>query len=258
MKLRIEKEVVVITPTIGTPMVMKAMESVRAQTYKNLKHLVVVDGPKFTTDFTRNFAYDEDLLNTITVSILPENTGATNGSYWGHRIYAAYPHLVNADYVFFLDEDNWFEPNHVRSLVDKIEENCYDWAYSLRKIVSKEGEFIIDDCCESLGKWPIFWSTEQNRQPEYLIDTSAYAFKREFLIQVCQNWHFGWGGDRRFYGILKDQYKHTNYGTTGIHTLNYRLDDALEKKYGSLDFFKNGNEILKQHYFGEYPWKIVI
>jgi len=253
MKLRIEKEVVVITPTIGTPALRKATESVREQTYKNIKHLVVVDGPQYWLDAMSNVdMIHED--SKVQLTVTPENTGKTGGDFWGHRIYAAYPHLVNADYVFFLDEDNWYEPNHVVSLIDKIEEKNYDWAYSLRKIVSKEGEFIIDDCCESLGKWPVFWSTEQNRQPEYLIDTSAYAFKREFLIQVCSHWHYGWGGDRRFYKILTENYKHTNFDTTGLHTLNYRLDDALEKKYGSLDFFTKGNEILKQYYFGEYPW----
>lgn len=246
------KSVTVITPTIGSSKLADAMKSVQEQTYEHITHLVVLDGYKFMDKLTENV--DASLVSkpTVNMTIAPENTGA-NGFY-GHRIYAAYPHLINSDYIFFLDEDNWYEPNHVQSLVDKIEEKNYDWAYSLRKIASKEGEFIIDDCCESLGKWPIFWSTEQNRQPEYLIDTSAYAFKREFLIQVCQNWHFGWGGDRRFYKILTENYKHTNFETTGLHTLNYRLDDALEKKYGNLDFFKNGNEILKKYYFGEYPW----
>ncbi len=43
------------------------------------------------------------------------------------------------------------------------------------------------------------------------------------------------------------------YGTTGLHTMNYRLDDAPEKKYGSLDFFKKGNEIIQRQY-GGYPW----
>lgn len=253
MKIRIERPVTVITPTIGQRELAKAAESIANQTYKNIKHLIVVDGDKFVTDTFG--ALDESDLSKVQITTAPENTGKTNGDYWGHRIYAAYPHLVNSDYVFFLDEDNWYEPDHVTSLVEKIEEKNYDWAYSLRKIVSPEGEFIIDDCCESLGKWPIFWSMEQRRQPEYLIDTSCYAFKREFLIQVCSHWHYGWGGDRRFYKILTEQYKHTNFETTGLHTMNYRLDDQLEKKYGNIDFFVKGNEIVKQQYFGEYPWQ---
>lgn len=252
MKLRIERPVTVITPTIGQNFLAKAIESVQQQTYKNLKHLVVVDGLQFLNSDILGYATQQENLQ---VTVAPENTGKTNCDYWGHRIYAAYPHLINSDYVFFLDEDNWYEPNHVETLVEKIESKNYDWAYSLRKIVSEEGDFIIDDCCESLGKWPIFWSMEQKKEPEHLIDTSCYAFKREFLIQVCHNWHYGWGGDRRFYKLLTEAYKHTNFETTGLHTMNYRLDGEIEKKYGNLDFFVKGNEIVKQQYFGEYPWQ---
>jgi len=44
MKLIIEKSVVVITPTVGSAKLADAVESVANQTYKNLTHLLVVDG----------------------------------------------------------------------------------------------------------------------------------------------------------------------------------------------------------------------
>jgi len=190
-------------------------------------------------------------LDRVRITRAPYNTGAKG--FYGHRIYAAYPHLVDADYVFFLDEDNWFEPNHVKTLVNNIEEKKYDWAYSLRNIYTKEGEFVVEDNCESIGRWPIFF-TQDKEQKDYLVDTSSYAFRREFLIQVCNHWHSGWGGDRRFLKILTQQFKHDNYGTTGQHTLNYRLDDNINKKYGDISFFANGNEQVKQFYNGVYPW----
>lgn len=250
MDLRVERSVVVITPTIGQKTLPQAVESVSRQTYKNLKHLVVVDGGIYLERVQQlNLS---EYHTHLQVTIAPNNTGA-NGFY-GHRIFAAYPHLVNEDYIVFLDEDNWFEKDHIRSLVDLIEKRKLDWAYSLRNIYTKEGEFVVPDCCESLGKWPVYWSLE-TQQKEYLIDTSSYCFKRDFLIRVCQNWHWGWGGDRRFYSILRNGYNHTNYDTTGLHTLNYRLDDNIEKKYGSLDFFSRGNELVKQHFHGEYPWQ---
>lgn len=251
MEFRIEKPVTIITPSIANETLLECIDSVNNQTYSNLKHLVVFDGKDALEKSLKLNVSDHYTKLQTTVS--PENTGKNNGDFWGHRIYAGYSHLINSDYVFFLDEDNFYEPNHVETLINLIEKQNLDWAYSLRNIISKEGEFIVEDCCESLGKWPIFWSL--NKEHQYLIDTSSYCFKRDFLIHVSHHWHFGWGADRRFFQILTKMLHHTNFNTTGLHTLNYRLDDNIEKKYGSVDFFKNGNkEVLK--YYGGYPWKI--
>lgn len=244
------KSVTVITPTIGQRCLTKAVESVDQQSYKNIKHVVVVDGNEFLDNVN-----DLKLIQNekLSITVTPENTGKTTGDFYGHRIYAAYPHLINSHYVAFLDEDNWYDGNHIETLVNHLEENKNDWVYSLRKIYDKEGNYIIDDCCESIGKWPVFWSVDK-QQKEYLVDTSSYLFRRDFLIQVCQHWHSGWGGDRRFYHIISKSLNHTNYDTTGEHTLCYRLDDNIDKKYGSINFFKDGNNAIKEHY-GDYPWK---
>ena len=245
------KTVTVITPTIGQEYLLKAIDSVNKQTYAYTKHLVVIDGPQFV-DKVNLLNISEYYINLQT-TVSPENTGKTGGDFYGHRVYAGYPHLINSDYVAFLDEDNWYEPNHIESLVKTLESKNYDWIYSLRNIHQKTGEFIEKDCCESLGRWPIFWSLDKE-QKEYLVDTSSYLFKREFLIQVCQHWHSGWGGDRRFYHIISKLMKHDNYGTSGQHTMCYRLDDNIEKKYGNINFFKDGNATVLKHY-GEYPWQ---
>jgi GT2 family glycosyltransferase len=243
------KSVTVITPTIGQDYLLKAISSVSEQTYQHINHLIVVDGPAY-------FDKVKELLGTtnqnLNITCTPENTGSTGGNFYGHRIYAGYPHLINSDYIAFLDEDNWYEPDHIESLVNTLESKNYDWVYSMRNFYKPDGEFVSPDCCESLGLWPIYF-TLNNPQPEYLIDTSAYLFKREFLIQVCQNWHSGWGGDRRFYHSVSKVLKHTNYNTTGKHTLCYRLDEDVEKKYGGYNFFTEGNAAVLKHY-GGYPW----
>jgi glycosyltransferase involved in cell wall biosynthesis len=244
MKLVIEKSVTVITPTILSSKLSDAIESVQAQTYKNINHLIVVDGEEHKSKMPRLG------IKNVKFMVLPYNTGA-NGFY-GHRIYAGLPHLINSEYIAFLDEDNWYEPNHIETLVNKLESNKLDWVYSLRKIYTKDKEFVADDCCESLGRWPIFWSI--NKEPQYLVDTSAYLFKTSFLTQVCNHWHSGWGGDRRFFHILTKVLGHQNFDTTGQHTLCYRLDDSIEKKYGDISFFEKGNEVVKTHNRGKFPW----
>lgn len=237
-----EKSVVVITPSIGSPKLLDAIESVQEQTYKNLKHLVVIDG-------LEHWDKSKDLKvvagkRQLQIVCTPENTGSKG--FYGHRIYASYPHLINSTYVFFLDEDNWYEPHHVETLVKTIEKDDLDFAYSLRKIYNSNKEYLCDDNCESLGKWPIFINREH---PAYLIDTSAYAFKRDFLNMFAGLWHWGWGGDRRFYNLVKDRAKHD---TSGKHTMCYRLDG----NEGSVTagFFEQGNKSQFEYYQGNFPW----
>lgn len=237
MKLIIEKSVTVVTPSILSDKLIDAIESVSNQTYSNLTHLVVIDGEEHRSKMPR---LSKKNLKFMT---LPWNTGA-NGFY-GHRIYAGIPHFLNSDYIFFLDEDNWYEPDHVASLVEVLDKG-YDFVHSLRKIYNPDKSYVADDNCEALGQWPIYF-THQN--PQYLIDTSSFAFDRKFLEQTCHLWHSGWGGDRRYFYAVQEYAK---WETSRKHTLCYRLDGNT----GSVDanFFIKGNAEQLQHYNGELPW----
>ena len=250
MKLVIEKPVTVITPTIGSPKLLDAITSVATQTYK-CKHLIVVDGPDFVHEVMSiiNIANMMDPKPNIQVIVSPENTGKTGGNFYGHRIYAAYPHLINSDYILFLDEDNWYEPNHVQSLIETIESKNLDFSYSLRKIFDPNRNYLLDDNCESLGKWPIFMSRHSPHGPQFLIDTSSFCFKREFIQKTCHLWHSGWGGDRQYLYAVRD---HAKYDTNGKHTLCYRLDG--NPKSVTEEFFKTGNKTQQAYYEGKYPW----
>jgi glycosyltransferase involved in cell wall biosynthesis len=250
MKLVIEKPVTVITPTIGSPKLLDAITSVATQTYK-CKHLIVVDGPDFVHEVMSiiNIANMMDPKPNIQVIVSPENTGKTGGNFYGHRIYAAYPHLINSDYILFLDEDNWYEPNHVQSLIETIESKNLDFSYSLRKIFNPNRNYLLDDNCESLGKWPIFMSRHSPHGPQFLIDTSSFCFKREFIQKTCHLWHSGWGGDRQYLYAVRD---HAKYDTNGKHTLCYRLDG--NPKSVTEEFFKTGNKTQQAYYEGKYPW----
>lgn len=235
-------KVTVITPTIGSDKLLDAIESVKYQTYEDVKHLVVIDGPDYFNKAIRLV----QASNKLQVSVSPENTGGAG--FYGHRIYAAYPHLLSSDYIFFLDEDNWYQPDHIETLVKTIEEQSLDFAYSLRSIHDPDKSYVIDDNCEALGKWPIYFTNEQPEK-HYLVDTSSYAFRREFLIQVSQLWHSGWGGDRRFFNLIREQTKHNN---SGKRTLSYRLDGNPNSV--NAEFFRKGNEYYDNFYKGDYPW----
>ncbi len=247
MKLIIEKSVVVITPTIGSPKLADAIASVQQQTYSNIKHLIVIDGIEHWKNAMDHIPVtldsEDKRYNNIVVTTIPFNTGA-NGFY-GHRIYAGIPHLVNADYIFFLDEDNWYDPDHVKSLVEVLDKGN-DFAYSFRKIYDQDKKYIADDNCEALGKWPIYFSHDN---PQYLVDTSSFAFERRFLEQTCHLWHSGWGGDRRYFYAVRDTAK---YDTNYKHTLCYRTDSNPNSP--DAEFFINGNQKQLELYKGKLPW----
>jgi hypothetical protein len=122
-----------------------------------------------------------------------------------------------------------------------------DWAYSLRKIYDKDKTYICDDNCESLGRWPVWVNDEA-----FLIDSSSYCFKTEFIRKIGHTWDWGWGADRRFYTIVKDSLKHQNYTSTGKHTLCYRLGGNEGSVTG--DFFVEGNKKITEKYKGKLPW----
>ena len=117
----------------------------------------------------------------------------------------------------------------------------------LRKLSEKHNLVLLEDNCESLGRWPV-WVDKNS----HLIDSSSYCFSQSFIRMVGHIWDFGWGGDRRFYTIVKDQINHKNYGCTGKHTLNYRLGG----NEGSVqaDFFIVGNEKTLEHFNNKLPW----
>ena len=222
--------IVVITPTIGTKHLQQAIDSVYKQTVET-EHWIVCDG-RLDNPF--------DMYPNGRHITWPENIGSNGWN--GHRYYAALPMMTNADYVLFLDEDNWFEPNHVETMVNFIKEHDLAWCYSLRNIVNQKGELIAPDDCESLGRWPSIFSKDSR-----FVDTNCYCFKTKYLAQLSHNF-FGqvYYQDRLFYEKLSEQIPY--FECTGEHTVNYRVRKELE------DAYPQGNKALNEHLKGKLPW----
>ena len=239
------KKVTIITPTTGSNYLDINLNSVSKQTYDNIEHIVVVDGPNYWDKANNVLNNYEDK----TVMYLQENTGADQ--YNGHRIYGAMPYLVNSDYVIFLDEDNYVEPTHIESLVKVAENN--DWAFSLRQIVDKDGKYICNDDCENLGKWPTCLS-----EKELFVDVGAYFLPTKIAVQISPIWYRRARHpdeqpevDRLLMQVLLDY--GFSYDTNGEYTLNYRVGNRADSVQA--DFFLWGNSKMQQKYNGNFPWR---
>jgi len=240
-------KVAIVTPTIGTEHLKLCLESVKEQTYGELIHYVVVDGPKFMEQ-------SHSIFNKVNnekrqVLFLPQNTG--HSQYNGHRIYGAAPYLVEADYIMYLDEDNWIDSGHIESLVKVAEHK--DWAFSFRKIVGQNNESICNDDCESLGKWHTCLS-----ENEFFLDTGCYFLPKALAVQISPAWYRRARHpqeqpevDRLIMQLLKNN--NYTYDSTYEYTLNYRVgnrDDSVKA-----DFFLNGNKWMIDKYNNKLPWK---
>lgn len=230
--------VAVVTPTIGGEHLTKCVESVDSQTYTDLVHYVFADGQQY-------FKKIEDVLEgaaKVRLIALEENVGK---GWYGHRVYAACSFLVNADVIIYLDEDNWIEPDHVAKMVEKLEKGN-DWVYSLRKIYDKDGNYLCEDNCESLGKWPVYFNDQV-----FHIDTSCFAVRRDVAVRIGHSWYGQWGADRQFFNNLKQHY--TKFDCTNESTVCYRLDGNPNSV--TKEFFDKGNAVMSEKYGTELPWK---
>ena len=238
---------VVITPTRGIPELAQAMDSTEGQP---CEHWIVIDGAEHA-EKAAALIWAKQYTNKKII-LLPENTGTPNNhwskkdgvKFFGNRVYAGISNLVNAEHVLFLDEDNWYEPNHVETMLEMIKQRDHEWAYSLRKCVNLAGEFICNDDCDSLG---IFASWRNIN----LVDMNCYCFKTEFLMKINTTLQtdYYWT-DRLLSRVAVSTAKDfDSYGCTGLYTVNYRVRPDAEI------FFKQGNEFMQQLYNGNFPWR---
>ncbi len=229
---------VAIIPTTGAPDVVDAIKSVLSQTVQTMCY-VVCDGKEYrkqTIELTSQF-YG---MPNFEICFLPVNVGKFG--FYGHRVYSSFPHLVDNDYVTFLDQDNWFDDTHIETCLNTCETQGLDWCYSLRKIY-KNDKFICNDDCESLGKH-LAWTGVNH------VDTNTYFIKRDVLLQISSAWHGKWGQDRVFLSTIAKHF--SKFNGTGKYTVNYRLGGNS----GSVDatFFEQGNSHMKSIYKDSFPW----
>ncbi len=248
-------KVSVITPTTGNPFLKECIESVRNQTYKNIEHIVVVDGKSrweqaekvlFEAAFPRGESSSDRLL------VLPYPTGTDR--YNGHRVYGGTTYFADGDYHLWLDDDNMLEPNHIESLVKLVQEKNLDWAYSLRKIIDKDGNVLCLDDCESLGMWASILHPE-----DYFVDVNCYFVKKQVAVGITPVWYrkFREPGqmeiDRAIASVLMHQNNKLKFDCTRDYTVRYRVGNTGLSVQA--EFFLKGNEAMLQRHNNNLPWK---
>jgi glycosyltransferase involved in cell wall biosynthesis len=248
-------KVSVITPTTGNQFLKECIESVRNQTYTNIEHIVVVDGKSrweqaepilLKASFPREESSSDRLL------VLPYPTGTDR--YNGHRVYGGTTYFADGDYHLWLDDDNVLEPDHVEKLVNLVQEKNLDWAYSLRKIIDKDGNVLCLDDCESLGMWASILHPQ-----DFFVDVNCYFVKKQVAVQITPVWYrkFREPGqmeiDRAIAAVLMHPNNKLKFDCTRDYTVRYRVGNTGLSVQA--EFFLKGNEAMLQRHNGKLPWK---
>jgi glycosyltransferase involved in cell wall biosynthesis len=131
----------VVTPTWERhdALISRAVPSVQAQTYPNVEHIVVSDGPD----------------PALREKLMLELEGLGGGRHrlvfdqvehhdpdarWGH-----WPRLTgigdaSGEYIAYLDDDNAWHPQHLDAIVGRLEESGADFGYSRMQVRGSWGD----------------------------------------------------------------------------------------------------------------------
>lgn len=246
--------VTVITATTGNPLLGDCLRSVKSQTYDNIQHLVVIDGPDraaaaYNIIDTGNFISEDKPGYRIDVLEMPYSIGKDRWN--GHRIYGSGSYIADGDFVMFLDDDNYIDPDHIKKCMETLTSNELQWTYSLRKIVDKDRNFLCNDDCESLGRWASVLHTQ-----DYFVDVNCYFLPRGLAVQISPVWFrkFREPGqmevDRALFRVLNQIAP--KFDTTYEYSVNYTVgntENSVQK-----EFFEHGNKDMFMRYDGKLPW----
>lgn len=214
-------KVAVITPYYkeDEAMMLRCINSVKAQTHKDVTHLLVADGHPHANHASWGVEHMV-IPNCGDYGDTPRAIGA-----------AVIACRSEYDAVAFLDADNWYEPDHVKSALMHMStvKPIVTTGRNLRRV---DGS-LLAPCPESDGV--------------NFCDTNCYVIHRS-AFGIIGRWtykekKYGIVGDRMFWASLPKEYvarspKHTvNYTTKfAVHYLHFKEkppEDAIEFKNGS-------------------------
>lgn len=210
------ERVLVIMPTYHSKMewIDRAVTSVASQTYRDFDCMIVKDGCRHA-EGERSCMECELCRETSTFCkaisdprfsfhSLPVNCGAAG---WGPRNFA----IMNSrhDLICYLDDDNWYEPDHIESLHSAISEKDSDMAYTGTRLWSSDMEVVAERVHPDAPK-------------QGYVDTSEIMHRRRLIDR-----HGGWrkvpkGND----WDIVSRWSNVRWSHTNRVTLNFYLREG--------------------------------
>lgn len=171
--------ITVITVTKNRPKLLeRAIKTVEEQTYKNIKHLIIIDDCLETLEMLENKYKNHDNIVWEFHKRGPYDKSGPN-ILSKLRTYAI--HKVEHGWFSFLDDDNEFYPEHIEKLYNfALKENCQA-VHSNRKVMYKDGTPYLKE------EWP--WGRTYKKKKE----TYEKMLKADVVQKGSNIWHDKFG-----------------------------------------------------------------
>ena len=239
-------DVGVVMVTVVRPTFAQALRSVFAQRFAGRIHILVgID--RWQGDRASVEALHAECPSHVAVSIvdLGYSTSQRNGgiypSYYGGALKTILSYAANSRVVTYLDDDNWYAPDHLESMLRAIAGKA--WAFSLRHFVDSESSDVLcADTWESLGPNRGVYGKAQGG----FVDTNCYFIDKLACNDVFPEWAMtrfagGTGGDRQVLEKLRNR----ACGSNDAHTLFYRTRLVGQHPYLLWRFKRAGVDLAR-------------
>ena len=221
INLQIPFDIAVVIPSLNRPTLHKALASIYRQDFIGTIQILV----GFDCEPTERLNLDPPPGRVVQTFWPGYSTAERHGGLTpagdGGALRSILTHLANARYVAYLDDDNWWAPNHLTTLLRAID--GVDWAYSLRWFVHPETCRPIEwDTLESVGPGEGIFAEKYRGY----VDPSSLMIDKIACASAAHCWCFPLPGDpmsadRTMFGYLSSY--HTSRGTgqaTSFYTMN--------------------------------------
>lgn len=226
-------DVAVVMPTVGRPSLRKAVQSVYDQEFDGrIQLLVGVDAP--LGPFDEHEALFTAAPSNVTVCFYHPgySTSIRHGGLHPARdggvLRTVLTYMANARRVAYLDDDNWWGPVHLQSLLRAVDGK--NWAFADRWFVHQDtGEVIGADDWESVGPGRGLFADKFGGW----VDPNCLMFDKLACEPAIRWWSIPLPGDQKAMSADRHVYAYLQSngspGTTGLMTTYYALqpDDGL-------------------------------
>jgi len=157
MDLQSPAAVTVVMPSVLRPSLERALLSVFAQDIPGtVQVLIGIDREEGELDLVARVCRRRPPNRVVQVLYPGYSTSRRHGGQHAPRdggaLRLVLTSLANSRHVAYLDDDNWWAPDHLRTLRDAMDGVGAEWAFSLRWFVHPEsGRPICVDIWESVG-----------------------------------------------------------------------------------------------------------
>jgi hypothetical protein len=216
-------DIAIVMTTVVRDSMQQAIRSVFAQQFGGrIQILIGIDKWKGECALVEALNAERPSHVAITVVDLGYSTSRRHGglypSHFGGALKTILSYAANSRHVAYLDDDNWYAPDHVASMLKAVAGKA--WAFSLRHFVDrKTGEYLCPDTWESMGPGRGVYAEAQGG----FVDTNCFLLDTQACYDVFQEWAMtrfagGTGGDRQILQRLASR----PWGSNDAPTVFYR------------------------------------